>query len=486
MLMSPRSFFSRFLSSGKAKRTLANSSANRRADDRCQQLKWRHYLLQFFIVMALLLSAVWLLMAICYQFGAYAPVTWLATTIIIGLLSALLSSYYLAQIFNPTMTNKQTAHKISVKADGNVDSNVNSNSKINAIHKHQHHSKISYKISQIPTATKYLAGLYIAVLLLGVSWFISITPQQQRDWQPDVSQRLSYQRDANNPDLITLTNVRNFDWYTIHDTTDNSTADNNTAEISATERWETRTIDLSKLAGVDVINSYWMGPLIAHTLVSFRFEDDRPLSFSLEIRKEKGESFSALGGFFKRFELSLIAAEERDIIYTRTNVRGEQVYLFPISHLQQSEVKSLFESYLMAADELNAEPAWYNTLTSNCTNIIFYMARIVSGERLPWDYRIWVSGWLPDYLYEVGMLNAKPEQRNQRWSMEKWYQRAHLNPKVKGFVNKPPTPNDMHNSAAHEREFSKQIRQGIPMPALLDSQAAAEAKAKSTAKTADD
>src|SRR5699024_10740393 len=163
-----------------------------------------------------------------------------------------------------------------------------------------------------------------------------------------------------------------------------------------------------KLSGIDVINSYWMGPLIAHTLVSFRFEDDRPLSFSLEIRKEDGESFSALGGFFKRYELSLIAAEEGDIISTTSNASEEQVYLLPISHLHQREVQSLFESYLTATDELIAKPAWYNTLTSNCTNIIFYMARIVSGERLPWDYRIWVSGWLPNYLHDIGMLDATP------------------------------------------------------------------------------
>ncbi|MEH6667579.1 MAG: DUF4105 domain-containing protein, partial [Psychrobacter sp.] len=269
-----------------------------------------------------------------------------------------------------------------------------------------------------------------------------------------------------NPDLITLTNIRNFDWQT---------------EEDAIEHWDTRTIDLSKLSGVDVTNSYWMGPLIAHTLVSFRFEDDRPLAFSFEIRKEDGESFSALAGFFRRYELSLIAAEERDIIYTRSNARGEQVYLFPISNLQQHEVRSLFESYLTAADDLNAKPAWYNTLISNCTNIIFYMARIVSGDRLPWDYRIWVSGWLPNYLYDVGMLDAAPEKNNQPWSMNTWYERTHINPKAKGFDNQVNSQSDIDRDK-NSHKFSQQIRQDIPIPALANSQASAEAKAKSTAQ----
>ena len=404
--MSPRSLISRLLK----KRIENQSLISTHQDGTHKRRSWRHYLLQFFIILGLMLSAVWLLMAIWYQFGASSPLTWVATTVIVGSLLSLIAMRYLPKQICPKRFNNKKG-----------------------------------------TAVKWLTGLYATVWLLGAGWFISITPQQLRDWKPEVAQVLSYTRDANNSDLVTFTNVRNFDWHNGDE---------------ATERWETRTVDMSKLSGVDVINSYWMGPLIAHTLVSFRFEDDRPLSFSLEIRKENGETFSALGGFFKRYELSLIAAEERDIIYTRSNARGEQVYLFPISHLHQREVQSLFESYLTAADELNAKPAWYNTLTSNCTNIIFYMARIVSGERLPWDYRIWVSGWLPNYLHDIGMLDAAPETDAQPWTMDKWYEQAHINPKVKGFDNNNSNGNDIHGS-----EFSMQIRQGIPIPPLADSHA---------------
>ncbi|WP_182407245.1 DUF4105 domain-containing protein [Psychrobacter sp. GP33] len=416
--MSPRAFISRLFTKRIQNQSLASTRQYDSEKTHSWPHSWRYYLLQFFIVKALILSAVWLLMAIWYQFGGNSTVTWFATTVIIGLLTALLTVRYLPK----RVLSKQV-----------LKSFINNQAK--------------------NKASKWLTGLYVGVWLTGAGWFVSITPQQLRDWKPEVGQILSYTRDANNSDLITFTNVRNFDWHTGDD---------------ATERWETRTVDMSKLSGVDVINSYWMGPLIAHTLVSFRFEDDRPLSFSLEIRKENGESFSALGGFFKRYELSLIASEERDIIYTRSNARGEQVYLFPVSHLQQHEVKSLFESYLIAADELNAKPEWYNTLTSNCTNIIFYMARVVSGERLPWDYRIWVSGWLPNYLYDLGMLDASPQNNTQSatnaqsWSMDTWYERAHINPKVKGFNN----GNNIHGS-----EFSMQIRQGIPIPPLADRHA---------------
>ena len=420
--MSPRSFISRLFAKRIDNQSLESTHQDSSNLLHSRQHSWRYYLLQFFIVTVLISSAVWLLMAIWYQFGGSSAVTWLATTFIIGLLTTILTVRYWPR----RALFKQRLRSII-------------------------HNQTTNKTN------KWLIGLYIGVWVIGLGWFVSIAPQQERDWKPEVNKVLSYTRDANNSDLVTFTNVRNFDWHTGDE---------------ATERWETRTIDMSKLSGVDVINSYWMGPLIAHTLVSFRFKDDRPLSFSLEIRKENGESFSALGGFFKRYELSLIASEERDIIYTRSNARGEQVYLFPVSHLRQSEVKSLFESYLTASDELNANPAWYNTLTSNCTNIIFYMARIVSGERLPWDYRIWVSGWLPNYLYDVGMLDASPKQDSNPWSMESWYEYAHINPKVRGFDNR-----DIHSPA-----FSDAIRQDIPQPKLALTKAQAESQAQSAAK----
>ena len=55
--------------------------------------------------------------------------------------------------------------------------------------------------------------------------------------------------------------------------------------------------DLNQLNGVNIITSYWMGPQIAHTLVSFEFAHQQPLVFSIEIRKEKLKSFQQLVAF---------------------------------------------------------------------------------------------------------------------------------------------------------------------------------------------
>jgi len=357
-------------------------------------MKWRRLLLRLLMVITLLLSLVWLLIMLWFQLGSGRIVTYL-----LGSVPALLVMVFLQRMYTKNKAGRQRF------------------------------------------STQRILVVYSAVWILGVGWFVSIAPKQQRNWQPEVAERLSYTREADNPDIVTLHHVRNFDWRT---------------ESLAKTRWQTRTVDLSKLAGIDIINSYWMGPQIAHTLVSFRFTDARPLTFSLEIRKEQGESFSALGGFFKQYELSLIAAEERDILYTRSNVRGEQVYLFPLSHVSQEEVRDLFEGYLQKADSLNRAPEWYNTLTSNCTNIVFEMARVVSGNRLPYDYRIWVSGWLPDYLYEQQLLTPTP----QKWSMDTWYERAHINPKVSALT---------YQANMDAALFSERIRQGLPAPKLIQT-----------------
>lgn len=227
-------------------------------------------------------------------------------------------------------------------------------------------------------------GLYaLGVLVLAV-WWNTLAPSNTRDWADDVAQMTTGTITGSQ---VTLTNVRNFDWRT---------------ETDYTARWETRHYDLDKLTSVDMVLSYWGIPAIAHTLVSFGFDNGEHVVFSVEIRKEKHESFSEIGGFFKQFEMSVVAADERDIIRVRTNARGEDDYLYRVK-VSQATMRSLFLAYVAQANALIEAPRFYNTVTANCTTIIFHMmARIIDG--LPMDYRLLLSGYLPGYLYDVGAL----------------------------------------------------------------------------------
>lgn len=267
--------------------------------------------------------------------------------------------------------------------------------------------------------------LYIIGFLMALGWYLSLQPQQNRAWNPEVARLLSYEQQDN---LVTLHNVRNFSWQ---------------ADGSYIERWETRHFDLNQISGVNIITSYWMGPQIAHTLVSFDFDNSAPITFSIEIRKEKNEDFSAIGGFFRQFELSLVASDEKDIIYTRSNIRGEQVYFFPVK-MPVAERRALFEEYLAKADQLAQNPKWYNTLTSNCTTLVFDMVQAVSQKSLPTDYRLIASGYLPNYLHDLGVINPHID-------MASWYQQAHVNPKSRG----------KNLSSA---QYSALLRQGVVKP----------------------
>ncbi|WP_284163691.1 DUF4105 domain-containing protein [Frigidibacter sp. SD6-1] len=228
-------------------------------------------------------------------------------------------------------------------------------------------------------------AMLVMVTLTAGLWYQTITPRDDRAWASDVAHGVTAEIDG---DRVTLTNVRNFRW---------------TSEDAAAEAWDTRSYDLSKLASVDMLTSVWDSPDIAHLLVSFGFEDGEHIAFSVEIRKEAGEEFSTLGGFFRQFELVLIAADEEDIVKLRTNYRKETVSLYPLAISAEGR-RRLFLSYLDLGNRLAAKPAFYNTVTSNCASTVY---RTVGSfkEDVPLDIRLLKTGLLPQYLADLGYLD---------------------------------------------------------------------------------
>ncbi|HEX3602769.1 MAG TPA: DUF4105 domain-containing protein [Steroidobacteraceae bacterium] len=257
-----------------------------------------------------------------------------------------------------------------------------------------------------------------AILLI---WWRGIKPTNQRDWADDVAQ---ITRGEIQGSLVTLRNVRNFDW--------RSNAD-------YTPRWETRTYDLDRLNSVDMIMSYWDGWAIAHMLISFGFEGGLYVAFSVEVRRQKNKVYSEIGGFFKRDGLSIIAADERDVIRVRTNVRGEDDYLYRI-RMPRSAMRSLFLGYVEQADDLVDTPRFYNTLTVNCTMLVYHMMKRIVGY-LPWSHRLLFTGYLPAYVYRVGGLD-------QRYTLAKL--------KTLGRIT------DRAKQSDRSGTFSEDIRRGIP------------------------
>lgn len=234
----------------------------------------------------------------------------------------------------------------------------------------------------------------LAAMALGFAglliWWGSITPRGDLTWAPELAVQFTGAQDPADPDRVTLTGVRNFDWR---------------SPDEFTQRWETREYDLGALTGADMMLTYWEGQAIAHAMVSFGFEDGRHLAFSGEVRREAKQEYSEIGGLFKEFELILLAGDERDIVRLRSNVEGEDVRLYRVA-MSRELMRELFLAYVATANSLAARPAWYNTITANCTTIVFEMVRRIAPG-LPLDWRLILSGYLPEYLYGIGALDMR-------------------------------------------------------------------------------
>jgi hypothetical protein len=257
-----------------------------------------------------------------------------------------------------------------------------------------------------------------AVLLV---WWIRLEPSNEGEWADDVARITSGTVEGNR---VTLHNVRNFDWR---------------SKTDYTQRWETRVYDLDRLESVDMIMSFWGIPAIAHMLISFGFDDGTHVVFSVEIRRQTFQAFSEIGGFFKEFELSVIAADERDVIRVRTNVRGEDDYLYQL-RMPLSAMRSLFLGYVGEANSLVDSPRFYNTITVNCTTLVYHMMKRIVGY-LPLDYRLLLSGYLPEYVYKVRGMN-------QDYPLEELREKGHITERAKRSDRSPT--------------FSADIREGLP------------------------
>jgi len=228
---------------------------------------------------------------------------------------------------------------------------------------------------------------YALVFAALLGWWQTVEPSNDRDWQTDVAILPHAAIDGN---TIMVHNIRNFDYR---------------SETDYIPAYYNRRFDLSRLEGVDLVAAYWMGPAIAHIFLSFSFSGGDHLAISIETRKEKGEGYSTLKGFFRQYEVIYVVADERDVVRLRTNYRKdppEQVYVYRLQGSIESG-RQLFLNYMHEINALKAQPKFYNTLTTNCTTNIWLHTRTNPGH-VPFSWKVLASGYVPEYLYETGRL----------------------------------------------------------------------------------
>jgi len=264
-------------------------------------------------------------------------------------------------------------------------------------------------------------GKAIAICLAGfalvLAWWLTLKPSNDRAWQPDVAQTAWAEIDG---DHVTIHNVRNCDYRT---------------EGDYTPHWETRSYDLAQIRGMDIFLTYWGSPWIAHPIVSFQFGDNDYIAMSIETRKEVGEQYSAIRGFFRYYELIYTVSDERDVVRLRTNYRkGEETYLFH-TRATPEHARATLLNYLKKINRIRNRPEWYNALTNNCTTNI---ATLAGEPQLDW--RVLLNGRADQMLFERGDLATG----NLPFAQLK--QQAHINAAARAANDAP--------------DFSRRIREG--------------------------
>jgi hypothetical protein len=255
-----------------------------------------------------------------------------------------------------------------------------------------------------------------------VGWFISIKPSHDRPWRPEVA---VMPRAFIDGDRIRITGVRNFEYRSRDD---------------FTVRYEEREVSLSHLNSLDFYVSYfWPDSPVAHTFVSFIFDNAPPISISIETRPEIGEGFDPIPSLFKQFELIYVVGDEPDLVQVRTNYRKEDVFLY---HIRTSPdlVRRLFLVYLERINELADHPEFYHLLSNSCTiNIVRYANLAGRVGRL--DIRHILNGWSDRYLYRAGLLDSNLPFAELR-------QRSRIN--------------GVAQAAGNAQDFSDRIRKSLP------------------------
>lgn len=266
------------------------------------------------------------------------------------------------------------------------------------------------------------AVLAVGLAVLAVAaWWLRIPPGNDRNWQRDVARPPTADVSGSR---LTVHNVRNFDYR---------------SETDYAERWETRSYDLDALRGLDVFLCYWGPTLIAHTIVSWDFADGGRLAASIETRKEVGESYSAVRGFFRQFEIYYVLADERDVVRLRTNHRGERVFLYRMK-ISASQARALLLEYVKEVNGLALRPRWYNALSNSCTTAIRHHARRIHAAK-PWDWRILANGLADRLSYERGTIDTS-------LPFEEMRRRSEVTERARAADQAP--------------DFSRRIRLGLP------------------------
>jgi hypothetical protein len=233
-----------------------------------------------------------------------------------------------------------------------------------------------------------IALLACACALAFASGCAGFAPSNERGWVAD-HELLAY-ADLRG-DQAEVHNIRNCEY---------------TSDEDFVLRYYDKTFDLNQVRSVDfIIVPFADLPQIAHVMLSFGFDNDEYVCVSVEIRREKGEEYSPVAGFLRKYELMYVVGDERDLIQLRTIHRLDDVYVYR-TRATREQARMLFADMLNRANKLNREPEFYNTLTNNCTTNVVNHINKLWPNRIAYNVQLVLPGYSDRMAYELGLLDT--------------------------------------------------------------------------------
>lgn len=266
-----------------------------------------------------------------------------------------------------------------------------------------------------------LISLAVAAAAVAGAVLLLRRPAKNRNWAED---QVLLARAEIAPPLITIRGIRNFAY---------------DAEDRFKPGYYDKTFDLRALDSAWFLVEPFGKGGAAHTFVSFGFADRDFVSISVEIRKEKGESFSPLKGLMREYELMYVVGDERDLVKLRTNFRKDQVHLYRIRTTPE-RIQKMFVSMLRRANQLSEHPEFYNTLTNTCTTNLVRHVNEITPRRVRYGLAVMLPANSDQLAYELGLIDTSAPFAEVR-------RRANINELAARYADDP--------------EFSRRIR-GLP------------------------
>jgi hypothetical protein len=239
------------------------------------------------------------------------------------------------------------------------------------------------------TAAGIVAMVWIAMAPMAGCAAFGHRPSNLRDWSPDQAVLPYAEIDG---DAVRVHNVRNCKYL---------------AADSYVLDYYDKTYDANRIDTVDFIVVPFSGmPSLAHTMLSFGFNNGEYLAVSVEIRRQKGESYELLKGMLNHYELMYVVADERDVVRLRTNYRGDDVYLYRAKATPE-QARTLFVDVMRRVNHLAEKPEFYNVFTNNCTtNIVQHINHVAPGK-VPFSMKILLTGHSDRLAYDLGLLETE-------------------------------------------------------------------------------